>query len=207
MIFNFLDEEVPENNRFLRLRPLFFAFENREQIAKLIVETLKRLSAATRSLMSAKDLWERIDGFMTDAVSKNLKVEHAVADILGSDHVPLHLLCKSHTCEKLDETNIQTLCEIESKIELRKQFEKREPRLKPFLRSSKTVALAAIKALLKLVAKGGDGKTTSLGDDFDQILEEDNVYKSYSLYKERRFSKLGYSAGAIYDCLPQFQKL
>ena len=46
-----------------------------------------------------------------------------------------------------------------------------------------------------------------LGDDFDQILEEDSVYKSYSLYKERRFSKLGYSAGAIYDCLSQFQKL
>ena len=47
----------------------------------------------------------------------------------------------------------------------------------------------------------------SLADDFDQVLEEDGVYKSYSLYKEKRFTKLGYTAGAIYDCLPQFRKV
>ena len=207
IIFNFLDDKVPENNKFLRLRPLFFAHEDRAQIAKLIVETLKRLSAAIRAVMSPKQLWEDINAFMTDAVSKNLKVEYLVANLLESDYIPIHLLCKSHTCEKLDETNIQTLNEIEIKIGLRKQLEKREPQLKSFLRSAKSVVLAAIKAFLKLVAKEGDGKTTSLADTFDLILEEDNVYKSYSLYKERRFSKLGYSAGSIYDCLPQFQKL
>ena len=45
-------------------------------------------------------------------------------------------------------------------------------------------------ALLQLVSRGEDG-----------------VYRTFSLYKERRFTKLGYSAGAIYDCLPQFKKL
>ena len=120
LIFNFLDDEVPENNKFLRLRPLFFAFDDRELIAKLIVETLKRLSAATRSFMSAKQLWECIDAFMTDAVSKNLRVEYLVANMLGSVHIPLHLLCKPHTCEKLDETNIQTLFEIEKKNRIKK---------------------------------------------------------------------------------------
>ena len=207
LILNFLDDEIPENNCFLRLRPLFFAFEDRNQIAKLIVESLKRLSAATRSVMTPKKLWESLDAFMTDAASKNLQVEYLVAEMLGSEHIPIHLLCKSHTCEKLDETNIQTLCEIENKINLRKQFEKREPQLKSYLRSSKAVVLAAINALLKLVAQEGDGKTTSLSDTFELILEEDKVYKSYSLYKERRFSKLGYTAGAIFDCLPQFEKL
>ena len=207
LILNYLDDVIPGNNQFLRLQPLFFAFEDRAQIVKLVIETLKRLCAAIRAVMSSKQLWECIDAFMTDAVSKNLKVEYEVANQLGSDHIPIHLLCKSHTCEKLDETNIQTLSEIESKIGLRKQLEKREPQLKSHMRSSKSVVLAAIKAFLKLVAKEGDGKTTSLADTFDLILEEDNVHKSYSLYKERRFSKLGYSAGAIYDCLPQFQKL
>ena len=74
------------------------------------------------------------------------------------------------------------------------------------LSSKSIVAGTVIKALLRLVAREGDGKTTSIADDFDLILEEDKVYKTYSLYKERRFSKLGYSAGSIYDCLPQFQK-
>ena len=65
----------------------------------------------------------------------------------------------------------------------------------------------AIAALLQLVSKGGNGKSVSLADEFDEVLEEDVVHKSYSLYKESRFTKLGYTAGAIYECLPQFKKL
>ena len=64
-----------------------------------------------------------------------------------------------------------------------------------------------IPALLKLVSRDVDGKASSLSEEFGLILEEDGIYKTYSLYKECRFAKLGYSAGSIYDCLPQFQKL
>ena len=64
-----------------------------------------------------------------------------------------------------------------------------------------------IPALLKLVAKDADGKTSSLADELTLILEDDGVYKTYSLYKERRFSKLGYSAGSIFDSIPQFRIL
>ena len=66
---------------------------------------------------------------------------------------------------------------------------------------------AVIPALLKLIAKDADGKMSSLADEFALILAEDGVYKTYSLYKERRFSKLGYSAGSIFDSIPQFRKL
>ena len=38
---------------------------------------------------------------MTDTVTKNLQVEKEVSKILDSAHIPQHLLCKSHTCEKL----------------------------------------------------------------------------------------------------------
>ena len=55
-----------------------------------------------------------------------------------------------------------------------------------------------MSALLQLVYRGGDGKSVSLCDKFTQILEEDGVYQSFSLYKERRFTKLGYTAGAIF---------
>jgi len=62
-----------------------------------------------------------------------------------------------------------------------------------------------IPALLKLVARDGDGKTTSLADEFSLVLEEDGVYKSYSLYKERRFAQMGYSAGAILTVYHSFR--
>ena len=98
-----------------RLRALFFAHEDREQIAKLFIETLNRLAVALDNDTTPKDLWENIYiyALMTDAVAKNLKVETAVAKELKSDHIPLHILCKSHTCEKLDEACINALVEIE----------------------------------------------------------------------------------------------
>ena len=60
---------------------------------------------------------------------------------------------------------------------------------------------AVIPALLKLVSNNADDKN-SLTDEFALALEEVGVY--LSLYKERRF---GYSAGSIYDAIPQFMKL
>ena len=52
-----------------------------------------------------------------------------------------------------------------------------------------------------------DGKTVSLADEFDQILEENGVYKSFSLYKEKRFTRLCYQSGTVYECLPYFKQL
>ena len=201
-------DDNPSLCKMINLRPLFFAFEDRVQITRLIIETLKRLSATTSGQYSPKMLWEQVDAFMTDSVSKNLNVEYEFAKGLQSDHIPKHLLCKSHVCEKFDNTNIAALASIESLIGLCQQIEKRNGALKSFLRQKKSVvADAVIPALLKLVATEGDGKTSSLADEFSLILEEDGIYKTYSLYKERRFAKLGYTAGAIYESLPQFKKL
>ena len=60
----------------------------------------------------------------------------------------------------------------------------------------------ALSALLKLVSRESDGKSVSLRKEFDRILEESGMQKSFSLYKEKRFTKLGYLAGAVFDCLP-----
>ena len=61
---------------------------------------------------------------------------------------------------------------------------------------SKCVVVTAMKALLKLVSHQESAKPTSLAIEFDLQLEKDGVCKSLSLYKERRFSKMGYTAGA-----------
>ena len=63
----------------ISLQPLLFAFENREQIAKLIIATLKRLSTATQGQYLPQMLWEQFDAGMIDSVSKNLQAEYEVA--------------------------------------------------------------------------------------------------------------------------------
>ena len=207
IILNFLSD-IAQNCQMISLRPLHFAYEDRQQIVELFVESFKRLSVAIEEKASAGSLWEKVDAVMTDAASKNLLVEARVSEMLKTAYVPVHILCKSHVCEKLDECCQNVLKEIEHKIGLREILIKREPMLKSFLRTPKSiVASVVIPALLKLVAKGGDGKVTSMADEFSLILEENNVHKSFSLYKERRFTRLGHTAGALADCAPYFKRM
>ena len=42
------------------LRELFFTYEDRKQISKLILETMNRLSVATGGKSMAKDLWHTL---------------------------------------------------------------------------------------------------------------------------------------------------
>ena len=103
----------------ISLLPLFFAYEDKEQIISLIVELLKRLSVAAIKLnVTAFNLWDKIDALMADAVSKNLKIEEGVAEAFQSRHVPYYILCKSHTCERLDTDNLTTLSQLEAKVGL-----------------------------------------------------------------------------------------
>ena len=84
---------------------------------------------------------------------------------------------------------------IISKITL--MIEKREPPLRSFLCQKKCIITDVIPALLKVVSREADGRMTSQADEFGLILEDNNIYKTYSLYKEIRFAKLGYSAGSV----------
>ena len=81
------------------------------------------------------------------------------------------------------------------------------PRLASFLNMKKCVATAALEGFLKLVAPDHSAKSCSLASLMDLVLEEDGVTKSFALYLERRFTKLGYSAGSVVDCIPQFEKV
>ena len=76
----------------------------------------KMFICSYRKCIFCKVRVEKIDAFMTDAVSKNLNVEEEFAKKLESSHMPLHLLCKSHTCKKFDETNIKSLSQVENII-------------------------------------------------------------------------------------------
>ena len=73
-----------------RLRPLFFAYEDRDQITELFVETFTRLSIAVNVAQNRKttplELWKKVDALMTDAAVKNLGIETTISNALGSDH-------------------------------------------------------------------------------------------------------------------------
>ena len=99
------------SNYKFTLWPLLFAFQNCQNISKLILETLCRLSATVGT--TPKIIWELIDEFMTDSVTKTLQVEHLVAGELGSDHNPPHYLCNDHTSEKFDEALLLVLTSVE----------------------------------------------------------------------------------------------
>ena len=129
------------------------------QITKLFVETLQRLSTASNGSSSAKEFVERIDAFMTDAASKSLKIEIEVAKMPRLDHVPLHLLCKSDTCENFDLTNIQTVAKVEVKIGLREKIACKARATGQVIFTTKCVVTdVVIPALLKLVSQDAGGK-------------------------------------------------
>ncbi|CAK8673115.1 unnamed protein product [Clavelina lepadiformis] len=80
--------------------------------------------------------------------------------------------------------------------------------VKSYLRVGKSIiASVVVPALVKLVARGGDDKTISMADEFSLVLEESGTQKSFSLYKDRRFIRLGHTAGALVDCVLHFKKM
>ena len=124
------------NAEEFRLRPIFFAYKDRDQITELFVETFSRLSVALSIIenvvIQPSKLWENIDALMTDAVTKNLGIEETIPASLGSVHHPYHLLCKSHTVEALDRSNLEVLSSIEKKVNQQAVFENINPALRSF---------------------------------------------------------------------------
>ena len=83
----------------------------------------------------------------------------------------MHLLCKSHTVEALDHSNLSAVHEIEKQVNQREILEGINPSFKSFFRGKKTTVEAGIKALLSLISHDKLGKSSSLLDIFDHICE------------------------------------
>ena len=79
------------------------------------------MSIVKNITIQASKLWEKINALMT--ISKNLGIEDTIPAALGSTHHHHHLLCKSHTVEALDKSNLEVLANIEKKVDQREVFE------------------------------------------------------------------------------------
>ena len=124
-------------------------------------------------------------------------MQSKVAEKLGSAHLPSHLLCKAHTVEALDQSNLRVLANLESKLQLRESFININPHLRSFYRGKSTVVVCGINALLKLITPDHSAKAVSLSDEFDFLVEQSGTVKHISLYHERRFTNLGYAAASL----------
>ena len=160
-----------------------------EQITNLFLETFGRLKATLKvshdQTLQPKTLWEKVNAIMTDAVTKNLEIEETIAKALDSSHIPLHLLCKSHTVEALDKSSLEVLNEIEKSVKQQEIFEKINPALKSFFRGKKSLVEAGTEALLSLITHDKSAKPCSQADLFDFICEREGVSKIVFLYQQR----------------------
>lgn len=190
------------NGQKFSAKPLPLGIENRESIVDFFYEQIHRLAEAAN--VEPKRIWEAIDCFMTDAVSKNLEVPKMIAQRLGSSHIPHHLLCNSHTCEAFDRGNLKVISKVEAAVRLKEHFISQLADLKSFLKS-KTCTEAALSALTKLCCN--DGHKSSQFDLFDAILAEHKRTRKFSILKERRFGILGYTAAAVLYHLSDIKEL
>ena len=120
---------------------------------------------------------------MTDSVEKNLHIEKGIAKELKSNHVPYHFLCKAHTVEALDPSNINVLANLEHALKFREALEFVNSGVKSF-RGEKSVVLCAIKCILSFVSHDKSAASTNQAELFDYILHREGKIKHLSLYQE-----------------------
>jgi len=103
----------------------------------------------------------------------------------------MHLLCKSHTVEALDRSNLEVLYKIEKSAKQCETFEGINPALKSFFGGKRIVVESGIEALITLVSHDKSGKLCSLADMFDYICEREGLVKRIFLYQQRLSLTLG----------------
>ena len=187
IIFNSSD-----NKRYV-LHPVDFAYENHTQIISLLLETYNRLVLLNNDKQRtvAKELWEKTMIIMIDSVDEEPEIEKGIATALGSNHIPLDLLCKVYTVEALNTSNINVLASLESSLKFREAPESINACVKSFVRGEKLQVLYAIKSTNNFASHDKSSSPTNRRELIDYVLQRENKVKHLSLYQERRFTKLG----------------
>ena len=166
---------------------MFFAYEDRKQIACLITEAYHQLSSALTlhdNPATAKEIWEKSTALITDLVSKNLNVEELVGEALQSNHKPYHLLCKSYVVEPFDCSNLYVLATVENQLKLCEKLRAINVTMRPFLHGFQTVAETGICSIVNLISHNKSASSTNQADLLDYILQRENKVKHIALYQK-----------------------
>ena len=100
--------------------------------------------------------------------SSNLEVEKEVAKLLGSSHIPLHILSRSRTCKKMEEACLKALVDVESTIKFADLVTAQQPQLKSFIRQTRSVALTMVSTSFEKA----DSRTLSTFKDIFCFLQD-----------------------------------
>ena len=119
----------------------------------------------------------------------------------------MHLLCKSHTAEALDRSNLDVLAKKEKQVNQRRTLENSNPYLKSFFKGKTTVAESGIEVLLALITHDKSVKSCAQANLFDCICEKENVVKRIFLYQQLSFAKLGKVAASLLEAFPIIKKV
>ena len=157
--------------------------------------------------MTSAQLWEQVDAFMSGSVEKKIGGGKNGAQNNWIKYIPYPILCKSHTVDKLNKSNTDVLSRLENSVSLREAFGSINPALTPFSCGKIAIVKSGISALLKLVTYDKSENSYSLADVLDYIVKKEGNVKDLSLYRQRIFAKLGYSAASILQALSLFQML
>ena len=140
------------------------------RIVKIYLSWLLKLSTLSVTVgTTPKIIRELIDGFKTDLVTKNLQVEHLVAEELGSNSSSLSQQY-SHI-KTFDDVLLSVLTSVEKEISLIEKLESVNPQLKAFYRGREGIAECAFIALCNLITPVTSEKSSLLSDEFYIILE------------------------------------
>ena len=129
------------------------------------------------------------------------KLEKLVERLVCSYRITYHILCKSHTMERFDQSNLSVLTQkVRESVKLRDRLESVNRRLS---HSSMEKRPMQKHVLLHCSACIYDksANSCSLANEFDYVIERQGKSKHMSLYHQKRFAKLGYSAALIIAAL------
>ena len=194
-------------NKWYILHLVDFAYENHTQIISLLLDTYTQLVLLNddKQRATAKKLWEETTIIMTDSFEEGLQIENGIVAALGSNHIPLHLLCKVHTFEALNIPNINVLASLEKSLKFREASESINTCVKSFVQGQKPVVFYAIKSIDNFASHDKLSSSTNQRELIDYVRQRENKVKYLSLYQEQCFTKFGYSYASIFDAMLRIQ--
>ena len=108
------------NGKFRPLPTLPVASECRENLAALKLAVLSILATCNQDY-TATEIHERVTFKVTDATSHNFDVDEMVALKLGTEHVPVHLLCHTHPVLMFSRKIVEVCSEVSRKASVQKR--------------------------------------------------------------------------------------
>ena len=178
-------------NKFRPLPTLPVASECRSNLAALKVAVLS-IMAACNINYTAVDIYNAVSFKVTDATSHNFEVDEIVAAELGTEHIPIHLLCHTHPALMFNRKIVDVCSKIEKEIGPDKIY---SAFLVNATTSHDSVLEQYIDCTVRLVSSDFNHKSWNKSREFDIFLgEEKNKAKAL---KKERFNRFVYMSAVV----------